>query len=137
MSKRIFWDLHCFQCSLQFEKKSIYDMHLSLIHSYKSKTNIFDDKIKSEPKEIESSNHASHIQSKHILETEKIKKVDSTNKKNRLFKCGYCGKYFSKKQSMNCHVTSVHEGKKPFKCEYCDHVFGQNCYMQQHVASVH
>ena len=50
------WDLYCFQCSLQFEKKSIYDMHLSLIYNYKSKTETFVEKIKSEPKEAESSN---------------------------------------------------------------------------------
>ena len=27
-------DLYCFQCSLQFDKKTIYDMHLKIIHNY-------------------------------------------------------------------------------------------------------
>ena len=57
MDQRILWDLYCFQCSLQFEKKSIYDMHLSLIHNYKSKKDTFDAiQIKKEPGEVESFN---------------------------------------------------------------------------------
>ena len=48
MEPKIFWDLYCFQCSLQFEKKFIYDMHLSLV--YKIKKNI--DLIKTDPEEI-------------------------------------------------------------------------------------
>ena len=54
MDQNILWDLFCFQCSLQFEKKSIYDMHLSLIHNYKSKKDTFDAiQIKKEPEEVE------------------------------------------------------------------------------------
>ena len=60
------WDLYCFQCSLQFDKKSIYDIHLSIIHNYKSRTQTFIDVIKSEPEEIESNN----IQSRRTEEQE-------------------------------------------------------------------
>ena len=30
-----FRDLFCFQCSLQFGEKSVYDLHLSLVHGIK------------------------------------------------------------------------------------------------------
>ena len=48
MEKKILKDLYCFQCSLQFDKKSIYDMHLSVMHNYVSKTESFSTKIKQE-----------------------------------------------------------------------------------------
>ena len=53
MEEKIQYDLYCFQCSLQFDKKSIYDMHLSLIHNYRKRTESFLTQIKSEPEEIE------------------------------------------------------------------------------------
>ena len=36
MEKKIIKDLYCFQCSLQFDKKTIYDMHLKIMHTKKS-----------------------------------------------------------------------------------------------------
>ena len=53
MEEKILWDLYCFQCSLQFEKKSIYDMHLSIMHDYRKRTEPILTEIKSEPEEIE------------------------------------------------------------------------------------
>ena len=50
MKKKIIKDLFCFQCDLQFDKKSIYDMHLSIVHNYRHRTVI---EIKSEPEEME------------------------------------------------------------------------------------
>ena len=46
-------DLYCFQCSLQFDKKTIYDMHLKIVHNYISRTESFLNEIKNEPEEIE------------------------------------------------------------------------------------
>ena len=48
------WDLYCFQCSLQFDKKSIYDMHQSIRHGYKNVAKpVFETEIKHEPEETE------------------------------------------------------------------------------------
>ena len=38
MSKKVLRDLYCYLCSLQFEKKCIYDLHTSIIHKYREKT---------------------------------------------------------------------------------------------------
>ena len=54
MKMKILKDLYCFQCSLQFDKKSIYDMHLKLVHDHKNIAgSIFGTEIKQEPAEIE------------------------------------------------------------------------------------
>ena len=63
MEQKIVWDLHCFQCSLQFDKKSIYDMHTSILHGYKNVArSIFGTQIKQEPEddfkvEVEETNY--------------------------------------------------------------------------------
>ena len=42
MSQIIFRDLYCEQCSLQFDKKYVYDLHLPLVHGQEFK-------VKTEP----------------------------------------------------------------------------------------
>ena len=34
MEKIIIKDLYCFLCSLQFDKKEIYDIHQKIVHNY-------------------------------------------------------------------------------------------------------
>ena len=53
MEKKIIKDLYCFQCSLQFDKKTIYDMHLKIMHNYISRSDLFLTEIKNEPGEKE------------------------------------------------------------------------------------
>ena len=54
MEKKIIKDLYCFLCSLQFDKRAIYDMHLSIIHNHIKRKDSFWTEIKNEPEEIES-----------------------------------------------------------------------------------
>ena len=61
MEKKILKDLYCFQCSLQFDGKKIYDIHLSIMHNYKSRTESFLTEIKSEPEEMELPMHTVRI----------------------------------------------------------------------------
>ena len=53
MEKKIMKDLYCFLCSLQFDKKTIYDMHQSIIHNYVSRKESFLTEIKKEPEELD------------------------------------------------------------------------------------
>ena len=112
MEQKILLDLYCFQCSLQFEKRSIYDLHLSIIHNYQSRNQIV---IKNEPEDAELLPDLSNIQPTQKEKQELIKNVVSIDKGKKLNNCKLCGKYFKAKQAMNIHFTSVHEGKKPFK----------------------
>ena len=78
MEKKILKDLYCFQCSLQFEKKSIYDMHLRIIHKYVSRTDSFLKEIKHEPEEVET----------------QIEVSPNMSKKINTFACNYCEKKY-------------------------------------------
>ena len=53
MEEKIMKDLYCFQCSLQFDKKTIYDMHLKIMHNYIGRSKSFLTEMKKEPEEIE------------------------------------------------------------------------------------
>ena len=37
--------------------------------------------------------------------------------------CALCNKYFTKKSSLNCHVSNVHEKKKNYTCDKCGKEF--------------
>ena len=106
MEKKIVWDLYCYQCSLQFEKRSLYDLHLLIIHNYKTRRETV---IKTEP---------TNIQSDRIENQELIKNVSEAKK---VFRCKFCDFSSSHKGSLKRHICSVHEGKNPFKCESCEY----------------
>ena len=56
---------------------------------------------------------------------------------NQRFKCIECQGNYSRKQSLNEHIATVHEGKKPYGCSLCDSKFTQNGSLRRHIASVH
>ena len=61
MEKKILKDLYCFQCSMQFDKKKLYDLHLSIIHNYIERRESFLTEIKQEPGEAEIQKESSII----------------------------------------------------------------------------
>ena len=127
-------DLYCFLCSLQFESRSIYDLHLSLIHNYKCREEIF---VKKELEEEVLPICSKNIQSKPKENQGLVENILSVQEKKKPFKCKFCGNGYSYKSKMNRHVSSVHEGKKPFKCEFCNYGFSTKGDLNKHVASVH
>ena len=94
MEETLVADLYCFQCSLQFETKSNYDIHIYVCNTERI--------IKSEPfEEIQKSIDLgvfdlTNIRSKHKEEQGLVQNVKPIYKKG-----------------------TVHVGKKPFKCEIC------------------
>ena len=111
MANQIIKDLYCFQCSLQFDKKKIYDMHLSIIHNYKTRTLTI---IKNEPEDAETLNESRDIQ---------------TSSEN--FASKYHGKEFSQSNLLNQNER-VHTGGKPFVCKYCTKKFNQSSHLKRH-----
>ena len=93
-------DLFCGLCSLQFNKKYVFNLHMSLVHGKSIK-------IKKEPMTLENE-----------MDLEKITEKQS-------FQCEICQASFKHKQGLKRHNLSVHEGKKPFKCEICIVSFAQ------------
>ena len=133
--------LYCYECSLQFDTKYVFDIHLSVTHGKKLD-------IKQEP-----DSQASFIpetiefEIKHPCKgnggenESKIRKVSikrqSGHKGKKQFNCDLCNAFFGQKSSLNTHVAIVHEGKKQFKCDICDADFGRKGNLDAHVSTFH
>ena len=73
-------DSYCVKCSLQFDKRSKFDKHMSFVHQKMSeKEDLID-----------------------IEEPEKDTRKQS-------FRCEICDKGFTQKQSMAKHIVSIHK----------------------------
>ena len=112
-------NLFCQKCFLQFDKKYVFDLHLSLVHGEKIE-------VKKEP-----GNFQEKFQEPQIREKEFSDPVMDKHK------CEICNTPFKKKESLKNHIASVHERKKPFKCSICDVSFTSKQNMSKHISSVH
>ena len=155
-------DFFCKKCSLQFGKKYVYDLHLSLVHgekmevkteppnseknSFKNEQLNYEEKFQ-KPQETVREKEASYLV---VHKSIKCNICDATFKTNqnlkkhirsvhegKRFKCKSCDASFTQKDSLSRHVTSVHEGKKPFKCNICDANFTQKGNLNGHISLVH
>ena len=161
MEERNLKELFCSQCSLQFGGKSVYNLHLYLVH------NVKDDGQKSQSKSENVEDIGGNVKEKqsfnceicerkfsfrfslhrHISEVHEEnrshKKVIMNNHKESVhegkkkFQCGKCNKLFSDKSNMTKHIASIHEGKKPFRCDNCDASFSTKQNMNKHIKVVH
>ena len=116
-------DFFCERCSLQFGKKYVFDLHLSLVHGEKIEV------------KVESPIYEVNLQESQISETKFS--YQPVHEKEMPFKCNVCYASFAKKENLKGHMVSVHEGKKPFQCNICDANFAQKPHMKNHIESVH
>ena len=159
-------ELFCTQCSLQFGGKTVYKLHLSLVHNVKGNEQKYQsklDKIKSENVEDIGENITGKQSFKceicerkfsfrfslhrHISEAHEEKRPhkkvnmnnhkESVNEERKKFRCDKCDKAFSDKSNMTQHINAVHEGKRPFQCSICDASFSTKQVMNRHINSVH
>ena len=88
-------DWFCKKCNLQFGKKYVFDLHLSLVHGEKIE-------IKNEP-----------------LESEEVFQEPQASKKvvDTCLKCKICSSLFKTKRNLKKHIESIHEGKKSFQMQ--------------------
>ena len=142
-------DFFCNKCSLQFGKKYVFDLHLSLVHGEKIK-------VKSEPQDCKENSQEFQTPEKNCSDLEVVtslkcdmcdsffkdkrdlkKHVESVHEQKKQFHCNICDAYLTTKQSLNGHIATIHKGKKPFKCNICDASFTQKRNLNGHIASVH
>ena len=121
-------DSFCVICSLQFDKKAVYDIHMSFVHkkimSGKNEENIIE--VKEEHKILTTTANPNENS---VTEIAKNKQADK-----REHKCCVCDYIFSFKSDLKRHVNSVHGKKKPHKYFICD---SQKNTLNIHIASVH
>jgi hypothetical protein len=69
----------------------------------------------------------------------KVLKVKLKPKRKTKFNCEKCNFGFTRKDKLEQHKTSVHDGVKPFECEFesCGSTFARKFELQKHVSIVH
>ena len=129
--ERINLAFYCEKCSLQFDKKIVFDIHLSFVH----KINI---KIETEEKEIEikEEDSGSVFQPSKKKPNRNIVNINSISEGKKSHNCKICDYTTSQKGHLNQHIESVHEGKN-HKCSICDYCCSQKGRLNQHIKSVH
>ena len=95
MMTNVIKDLFCEVCSLQFDKKYVYDVHIKLVHE---KTLCPQSKI-----------------DKTVVEKEKADLGEETSS-HRI-------QNSTAKINISKNVNAIHEEKKPHKCSICDYSF--------------
>ena len=123
MNQSLHKDFFCTQCSLQFGKKYVFDLHLSLVHGKVLE-------IKNEAKDYEENFSEAKKDEEKVL-------IAPFHEKKKQFICELCDYSASRKEHLKRHVSSLHEKKKAFKCEICNYSCSQKGHMKTHVASVH
>ena len=113
-------DWFCNKCTLQFDKKYVFDLHLSLVHGEKIK-------LKSEPQDSKENHQEFQRSENNCSDLEVVTSL----------KCDVCDSFFKTKKNLKEHISPVHEGKKPFKCEICETCFTEKRTLKNHIASVH
>ena len=98
MNQVILRDWYCEKCSLQFDKKYVYDLHLTLVHGQGIK-------VKTEPTSEE---HFEEIQ-----QNEKALSDHITPVADKALQCNVCNSFFKSRSNLKRHMDSVHAGKKP------------------------
>ena len=145
-------DLFCDKCSLQFDKKYVFDLHLSSVHGEKIKVKVESPICEENLQQSQISESKFSYQSVH--ENERPFKCNmcyasfaqkrdlkghmaSAHEGKKTCQCIICDAKFTLKSSLKNHKESVHEGKKPFHCDICNATFAQNSSLKVHSASVH
>ena len=146
-------NLYCEECSLQFENKLLFDLHISLKHRkriqgakvpeiYKEKSpkpqtkkkSISDHVIPGKPYNFETINSAISLhESKSSLKIHN----ESNSRKKKLFKCSSCEGSFTSKQHLENHNKTEHKKEKSVECKICRRVFSRKQDLKTHVFSVH
>ena len=121
-------DSFCQTCDLQFDNKTIFDLHLSVVHNVDNLENKHGNKMVAIKKE----ENGVISYSKHTTSSEKL-----YPKGKRKFDCNICGKDFKQNSNLERHIDTVHEGKKSHVCSICNVNFATERSLKIHKSSIH
>ena len=111
MAEKVQNYFQCLQCSLQFDRKVWYDMHLSLIHECKNEPELNDNNIKQEKERLSIASNIDDIelQNKQTSIKEDIPlAILNSDQERKSFKCTTCYKSFFEKRYLNKHIKFAH-----------------------------
>ena len=77
------------------------------------------------------------VESPFKIPTVKSTKLPEKLNKDKELECESCEARFTRRDHLNRHISSVHEGKKPYECDKCDRKFSQLGDMKKHISVVH
>ena len=121
-------DFYCYECSVQFDKKHVFDIHLSDVHEEQlDKKQGNDSQILFIPKakELEIKHPEENSLKNKSKRTKVLKKAVSGHEGKEKIKCQICDTMFEQMGYLNKHMVTVHDGKKPFQCDICNFEFRQ------------
>ena len=132
-------DFFCSKCSLQFDNKIIYDMHLSIVHKlsvdlkeelliYENKPSLGKEKLIFQCYSCDSKFATEISWNQHIFSHQEVTK---------LFKCKLFDYSCSQKGDLNIHFESGHEEKKTFRCEKCGKSLTNEAKLAKHIGAIH
>ena len=131
--------LFCELCSLQFDKKYVYDVHMKLVHKKtlcpQSKT---DEKVVSKKENEDLSEEANFDFVQNSTTKGSVNKnTVAIHEENNTHKCSICSYSCATKHNLKVHTEVIHGGKKPYKCSICDRSFARSDQLKGHVNLVH
>ncbi|KAL7676786.1 hypothetical protein ACOME3_003036, partial [Neoechinorhynchus agilis] len=53
------------------------------------------------------------------------------------YNCTICSKAFTRKDTLDVHLKTVHEGIRPFACPMCEYKASQGSLLRNHIKSIH
>ena len=138
MKTNIMKYLFCELCSLQFDKKYVYDVHMTLVHKKtlcpQSKTE--ETVVKKENEDLSEEANFDFVQNSTTKGSVNKNTVAIHEEKNS-HKCSICGYSCATKRNMKVHTEVIHEGIKPYKCSICDYSFSRKDKLKNHIDAVH
>ena len=114
-------NLFCHACIFQFDTKLLFSHHLSFVHGIEIET-------KREPIEFKEEEKVTFLTSRRAQGQKTLHE--------KLFKCDNCDKCFARKDVLERHKGTVHEGKRPFKCSICNTGFSRKDFLTRHISTV-
>ena len=138
MKKNILKDWFCELCSLQFDKKYVYDVHMSLVHKKTvcPQSKIDKTAVKKKNGDLGQENSFDLIQNS-IIRSNINKKNDAVHERKKPHQCSICDYSCAYKQNLKKHIDAVHEGKKPHKCSICDYKCTTKSNLKVHIDAIH
>ena len=113
----------CGQCDFASFRKNSLNRHIARMHNKER--------------------HEDHKKTKHAPEMLLSPEVEAAKNTEQHY-CrwvlddgDFCGRSFTKFESMRRHIEELHKGNRPHKCHLCEKSYGRKDYLDRHIMRIH